>query len=503
MRRIAVGSFIVVLLIIGFGTGWYLAWKTRPLSGPNPAPSSRRPSPPAAPRPVPALLQSPTISRGSPTKDLRETPIVRAVRQASPAVVHISTSRIQRAPASPFGPGPEDPFFEFFNKFFDFPEREYHVQSLGTGFLVHPDGYILTNEHVISRATNITVQLVDGRKLDARVVGSDPDNDVAVLKVETDEPLPVLALGDSDHLLIGEPVIAIGNPFGFDHTVTTGVISALHRSVRTENVVYRDFIQTDAAINPGNSGGPLLNIYGRVIGVNTAILAKGEGIGFAIPINLAYRIASDLIAFGKVRQTWWGLRLSERPPVKGKPQTGLRVEMVVAGSPADQAGVKEDDIILKINDHTLRNLDDFYRVWAALKPGDRVALTMRRAGETVRVSLRLRVITANEAMDLLWQLVGLRGEWLDEETVRHYGLPNEARWALTKVRRGSPAGRVGFRPGDVIYQLNDQYMVDEDHLTRAAVTLPQRENVTVRVIRGRYIYTVTLPVGGKQRLRII
>lgn len=504
MRKLGTIFFTLLMITGAFIGGWFVAQRFYFLRQPAINSSNKPPSiaVPEPPTPLPVEYPEPSAS-ATPSDDLRITPVVRAVQKASPAVVNINTTRIQRVPESPFGGWFNDPFFNFFERFFETPEREYTYHSLGTGFIIHNDGYIVTNDHVIARATNIQVKMADGQVLEARVVGTDSENDLAVLKVQTDKALPTLETGNSDKLLIGEPVIAIGNPFGFDHTVTTGVISALHRSVKTEKTVYRDFIQTDAAINPGNSGGPLLNIYGQVIGVNTAILAQGEGIGFAIPINLAVRIVNDLITFGKVRQTWWGLRLSERPPINGRPQVGLRVEDVIPGSPADDAGLVPGDIILSINNENLRSLDDFYRIWVARQPGETVRLKIRRAGKTLSLTVKLRALTEKEAETLVWNLIGFRGVWLSEREARRYGLPSGARYVLTEVREGSPAEKIGFEKGDVIYQINDQLMTDKDQLIKAAVTLPQREIATVRVIRGRFIYTVNIPLIKNGRLRAI
>ncbi|MBF0549354.1 MAG: trypsin-like peptidase domain-containing protein, partial [Deltaproteobacteria bacterium] len=229
----------------------------------------------------------------------RETPVVRAVKAAGPAVVNISTETVVKPGPSPFSGLHNDPLFErFFRDFFE-PRRQYTLTSLGSGVIVDgKKGFVLTNYHVVVRATKITVALGQDRTLEATVVGVDPDTDLAVVKVNSPKPLPSIAMGNSDDLMIGETAIAIGNPFGLSHTVTVGVISALHRSFRTGDRTYHDFIQTDASINPGNSGGPLLNIDGELVGITTAIYSQAEGIGFAIPINKARRITKDLIAYG-------------------------------------------------------------------------------------------------------------------------------------------------------------------------------------------------------------
>jgi len=211
---------------------------------------------------------------GKTYSNLRENAVVRAVRKVSPAVVNISSKYEIRTRANPFFNFDIDPFFDsFFRDFFEFhQQRRYIKNSLGSGVIIDGKrGYILTNEHVVARSTKINVFLKDERKFEAQLIGADPDSDLAVLRINSTEPLPDIKMGNSDELMIGETVIAIGNPFGFSNTVTTGVISALHRSIRTEDRIYRDFIQTDASINPGNSGGPLLNINGDLIGINTAI----------------------------------------------------------------------------------------------------------------------------------------------------------------------------------------------------------------------------------------
>ena len=242
----------------------------------------------------------------------RKNAVVEAVRTVSPAVVNISSEyqiRMQTNPFSDFGLTPH--LDSFFKDFFDHDyQRNIKRSNLGSGVIIDGKrGFVLTNAHVITRSGNITITLKDEQEFKALVVGADPDSDLAVLKIKTDTPLPDISMGNSDDLMIGETVIAIGNPFGFSNTVTTGVISALNRSIKTEERVFYNFIQTDASINPGNSGGPLLDINGKLIGINTAIYANAQGIGFAIPINKAKRILSDLIKYGEVIPAWTGIVL--------------------------------------------------------------------------------------------------------------------------------------------------------------------------------------------------
>src|SRR5262249_34570209 len=225
--------------------------------------------------------------------------------------VNITSTQVVVDQANPFLRG--DPLFdEFFRRFMN--PRASTAQSLGTGVIITKDGFVLTNEHVLAGATQTRVTLSDGRQFDAELVGGDPASDLAVVRVKTGEPLPTPKLGDSDDVMIGESVIAIGNPFGLNSTVTTGVLSAVNRSIRGDGREYHGFLQTDASINPGNSGGPLLNMDGEVIGITTAILGNAQGIGFAIPINRARRVVDDLIQHGEVQPAWLGIFLQELTP---------------------------------------------------------------------------------------------------------------------------------------------------------------------------------------------
>jgi S1-C subfamily serine protease len=248
---------------------------------------------------------------------LRRTAAVQAAERVGPAVVSVTTETDVRQ-QSPFEGFRGDPFFErYFQDFFD-PRRQRTAQSLGSGVIIDAAGHVLTNEHVIARASRIKVSLSDGREFDAKLVGADPNNDIAVLHIETSEKMPWVAPGGSEDLLVGEPVIAIGNPFGLSSTVTTGVISALDRSIRTEGRSYYGFIQTDASINPGNSGGPLLNAEGELIGVNTAIYQGAQGIGFAVPIGVAKRVVDQLLQHGEIAPLWLGGPAGSRPNLHGR-----------------------------------------------------------------------------------------------------------------------------------------------------------------------------------------
>jgi len=287
---------------------------------------------------------------------LRITPVVLAVQQVAPAVVNITTTQVVERGGRPFGGVYDDFFGPFFGDLPGDGQREDPApQSLGSGVIIDgAKGLVLTNAHVIAGATSVRARLIDGREFDAELVGSDTDFDLAVLRLTSTGPLPQVHMADSDSLLIGETVIAIGNPFGYTHTVTTGVVSALKRSVRTEQGVFTDFIQTDAAINPGNSGGPLLNILGDLVGLNTAILASAEGIGFAIPINKAKRVVAELLDQGRVSPVWLGLsgqNLDQRTAgyFGLRDLKGMIIAEVYPNAPAQQAGMAPGDVLLSID----------------------------------------------------------------------------------------------------------------------------------------------------------
>ncbi len=316
------------------------------------------------------------------------------VAKAGPAVVKIET--LVTTGTRQWDPFFSDPFFrEFFGRDFVFPPATRVQRGLGSGFLITSDGYILTNEHVIEGAEEIQVTLTGRQKpYKARVVGSDRDLDLAVLKIDAGTGLPYLRLGDSDRVAVGNWVIAIGNPYGLDHTVTVGVISAKGRPVTVQDRSYRNLLQTDASINPGNSGGPLLNLSGEVIGINTAVNAQAQGIGFAIPSNTVKEVLEDLMKKGKVRRGWLGVSIQEVTPAIAEyfgleASGGVFVREVVAGSPADKAGIQAGDILLPWNGSKIAGVDDLLEKIQKAGPGKRVQLTLWRARRLVQVSVVL------------------------------------------------------------------------------------------------------------------
>lgn len=437
--------------------------------------------------------------------ELRETPVVKAVRKVGPAVVNIRSEAATDRSVSPFAPFTGNPFFDnFFRDFFENrPQRPMDRSSLGSGVIVDGKrGYILTNAHVIEKAGKISVGLLDERELEAKVVGIDPNSDLAVLQIVSPSPLPAIEMGSSDDLMIGETVIAIGNPFGFSHTVTTGVISALGRSIRTEETVYHDFIQIDASINPGNSGGPLLNIRGELIGINTAIYAKAQGIGFAIPIQKAKRIMNDLIRYGEVVQPWIGIRvqgidsqtaayLKQSGTVEPSKSTGILVRDVEAESPAAAAGVQPGDLVLEIGGKAMKSVEDYRSALQGYSAGDTISMQLGRKGKTIPVSIRSTTYPENRGRELVWRLLGIRVSDAVARNGKSFGVKIDA------VADASYLGRIGASRGDIIRQIDDLTVNDTETFYRSVIKIRNKPSVALLLQRGDRLYHIAVKLDGE------
>jgi serine protease Do len=335
------------------------------------------------------VLVSPT-SAGLPrnASDPPDSPFVRIAERVTPSVVNISTVTTGkgRSPNELFRPFGNDPFFrDFFDRFFEGTPHHRQQASLGSGLIIDKTGLILTNNHVVKDADEITVKFADTHEVKGKVVGTDPKTDLAVIRVPSKEDLPVATLGDSDTLRVGEWAIAIGNPFGLDHTLTVGVVSATGRS-EVGIAAYENFIQTDASINPGNSGGPLLNIKGEVIGINTAIVASGQGIGFAIPVNMARKVMGDLVKKGKVTRGWLGVGIQRLTPELAKSfgvntDDGILVSQVMPKSPAESAGLKTGDLILTVDGKPVKDPRQLQSLIAEADIGKTMELSIMREKE--------------------------------------------------------------------------------------------------------------------------
>ncbi|MGB9442277.1 MAG: Do family serine endopeptidase [Desulfobacterales bacterium] len=432
----------------------------------------------------------------------RETAVVKAVRDVSPAVVNISSAYEVRKRTSPFSGFGLNPFFdEFFRDFFD-PrfERRQQNTSLGSGVIIDGQkGLILTNAHVIQKAGTIKVVLQDEREFEARIVGADPDSDLAVLKIDSKDRLPAINMGSSEDLMIGETVIAIGNPFGFSHTVTTGVISAINRSIRAQDRVYHDFIQIDASINPGNSGGPLLNINGDLIGINTAIYAKAQGIGFAIPIGKARKIISDLIQYGEVIQAWIGITvqnmddsLARYLDVPGN--KGVVIKTVEPKSPAKLAGMQESDIILFLGNKKINSLEDYKSVTKSTAAGDTLPAKLWRNGKKKSVVINTKVYPLELAEDLIFRLLGIKVEDLTKKKRKAYRIFASEGVVISKIKKDSYLAQIGAQPGDVIRRIDDYTIQSSEDFKKAVIKSRRKNTIVLLLQRGEqgYYITVTL-----------
>ena len=424
---------------------------------------------------------------------LRRTPTVAAVEQVGPAVVSIKSARLSER--NPFGPlARRTQPTRFFRDVFDSRVQRGSSEDieLGSGVIIDPSGHVLTNEHVVAHASRIRVKLADGRSFEASVVGADPNNDLAVLQIETQEELPWVQPGRSDDLLVGEPVIAIGNPFGLSNTVTTGVISALDRSFQApdRSFSFHGFIQTDASINPGNSGGPLLNAEGRLIAINSALYNGGQGIGFAIPIDVAKRVVSELIEHGEVTPIWLGAEFQNLDPglyevmdVPGDSR-GVLVTAVRANSPAEQAGLKRGDVLTRIDGHDFDSARALLDYLKTILVDQELRLTVWRKPQLVELRLRTKEIPESEVYALARDYLGLELE----------ARAGRGGFAITQVRPNSLAARLGFKAGDRLLRVNGLRLTSKDDLRRAMVDLRGRDHASVVVQRGTGRYLVTIPL---------
>jgi S1-C subfamily serine protease len=438
-------------------------------SAPEPAPADQAPTEPASAAPGPAA----ELHRRA---DVRRTPVVEVVEVVSPAVVNIAAEAIVRQ---------ADPFF------FGFRTRRRRAQSLGSGLVIAANGIVVTNAHVVDGASRIVVTTRDGRELEAEVLGSDRDADLAVLKVEGTD-LPHADLGDSSDLLIGETVVAIGNPFGLGHTVTSGTLSARGRALPPRRggqleTRFTDFLQTDASINPGNSGGPLVNLAAEVIGINTAIISGANGIGFAIPADRARRVVADLLRFGELQPLWTGLRLltldpalvqEYDPPV----ERGALVFRVYPDSPAARAGFVEGDVVVAADGRAVSAREDVTTALYSAPEDARVRFRVRRGEAALDVGLAGERPPEGLGLELLERALGMR---LEE---------GEGGLAISRVFAGGVAAERGLARGDRVLGANGRGLASLEELGREVLRGFDRGGLLLVVQRGRYRYNLSFPL---------
>ncbi len=431
------------------------------------------------------------------------------VKQLSPSVVNISTTSVTKGNVrqfgSPFGGKEDDPFDDFFEKFFgDSPQREFKRQGLGSGFIFSQDGYIITNNHVVERATDIKVILQNGDSYVAEIIGTDPKSDLALLKIEPEEKLPAVKFGNSDNLEIGDWVLAIGNPFGLGQTVTSGIISAKGRSLGFGS--YDDFLQTDAAINPGNSGGPLFNFNGEVVGVNTAIIARGQGIGFAIPINMTKNIVSQLKDGGKVVRGWIGVYVQQVTPeiaesLNLNDDSGALVADITDDGPADKAGLKRGDIIVEVNETKIDEMPELPKLVASYAPGTKTKMKVIRDGKEKVLNIKLgelpengtKVSSRNPDKDVEKKL-GLIVQDITPQAKSRLGLESSEGVVITNVSAGSVAAEAGLVRGDVILEINKKQIANLDDYRKQVDSSKEGQSLLFLVKRGsNTIYAALKP----------
>jgi serine protease Do len=426
-----------------------------------------------------------TVSIGiANASELRLSPIVKAVRGARESVVNIRGEKTL-APASDQASG---------------ADSGRRVNGMGTGVVIDPRGYIITNYHVVDGVHDIQITLGDGERYIAKLVARDPETDLAIIKIDAKHTIPAIALGTSSDLMTGETVIAVGNAYGYEHTVTRGIVSALHRSVQVNDAqYYDDLIQTDASINPGNSGGPLLNIDGEMIGINVAVRAGAQGIGFAIPVDKAMDAAASMLASCNVNRAWHGMVVDADKP-SGYSQ-GVVVASVEKNSPAEEAGIRPGDVISALDGVEIRRPLDLHRAFLDCRPGEKVELSLSRSGQLITKNLALaeRMETVKPLSKPIWDVLGIDLKQISAEEFR---ATHQTRYRgglkITAVRPNSSAANQGIRPGDILVGMHIWETLTLDNVTYIINRPDFAELSPVKffILRGDETLYGYLPVGA-------
>jgi serine protease Do len=480
---------IIFLIIISVILGYFIGNKVEIFS-PRPSPSIK--------------TYPPHVPEGLKGEGMAFSDIVRSV---SPAVVNISTRKtLKKSDSSPYSHF-FDPFEDFFEHF-KIPRKKKET-SLGSGVMVSSDGYIITNSHVVEKADEIKVTLIDKREFKGKIIGSDSKTDIAVIKISA-EGLPSILWGDSDSLLVGEFVLAFGNPFGFNHTVTMGIVSATGRA-NVGIADYEDFIQTDAAINPGNSGGPLVNIKGELVGVNAAIFSRTggyQGIGFAVPSNMAESVMNQLINEGKVTRGWLGVTIQNITPELAeefgiKKPTGALVSDVFADSPAERAGIKRGDVILELNGKKVKDVVSLRNMVAQSKVGSEIKLKIIRDGKSISLKAEVselpddiaKVSSGEQDEDLTEDnaLAGFSVTDLTAGIAKQLGLSRDENGVvIVRVEPYSAADEAGLKKGDVIQEMNRKLVENVRDFNNIVSKIKEGDSVLLFINRGGSRIYITL-----------
>lgn len=427
----------------------------------------------------------------------------------SPSVVNVKVTKIEKADfqGHPFQQFQQHPFSDFFNRFFDqLPEmpKNFRSQGAGSGVIISKDGYILTNNHVVEGAKEVIVTLADSNEFTGEVIGRDPKTDLAVLKIDADKDLPSAALGNSESLKVGDWVVAIGNPFGLNHTVTSGIVSAKGRVIGAGP--YDDFIQTDASINPGNSGGPLFNLKGEVIGINTAIIPQGQGIGFAIPVNTAKPLIPQLVDHGEITRGYLGVNIQTltkdlTEALEMEETKGALVADVVPDSPADKSGLARGDVIVDFNGTAIEDSHDLPAKVAATPVGEEAKVRIVRDGKEKELTVKVGKLKSESPLlgDASEQD---KGKWgmqlheLDSQLEKQLGIEADQGVAVVGVEPGSAAAEAGIRKGDVIVEVNRQPVQNIDEVKEQISESKNKDRLLLLVQRQNGKFYIPLEQQG-------
>ncbi len=455
-----------------------------------------------------AQTLNPTTPATVPPPEVRPGSVAALAAKLSPAVVNIKVVKMEKVGFDqPQMEIPDGPFGDMFKKFFqEMPQapKSYKAQGAGSGVIISKDGYILTNNHVVDGAKEVTVTLADQKEYKARVVGRDPKTDLAVLQIKANQPLPVVPMGNSDQLQVGDWVVAIGNPFGLHNTVTCGIVSAKGRVIGAGP--YDNFIQTDASINPGNSGGALLNMKGELVGINTAIIPNGQGIGFAIPVNTAKPLVPQLIANGQVTRGYIGVNIQTITPELAKAMNlpnrkGALVADVVAGGPADQGGVKRGDVITAFNGKTVEDSQHLPALVAATPINQEATVTILRNGKEQNLTLKVGQLPGKRTAAAK-PVHPTAGKWglelrnVTPEIAQQYHLQGEKGVMIAGIKPGSRADGTGLQPGDLILEVNRQPVGSVKDVLTKIKQAPDKDHLLLLVQRDNGKFFVPLEQQG-------
>ena len=447
---------------------------------------------------LPLCSPEKTATATNPAIDMVPANFSDLAEKVRPSVVNIQVvKKVKNIGLNPHdffgGPfGRNNPFGDFFGPFYEGnPPRGFQQQGVGSGFVMSEDGYIVTNNHVVENADKIKVKFASGKEFTAKVIGRDTKTDLALIKIEGASDLHPLKLGNSDNLKVGSWVVAVGSPFGLEQTVTVGIVSAKGRVIGSGP--YDNFIQTDASINPGNSGGPLINMNGEVVGINTAIIPNGQGIGFAIPVNMAKEIAPQLQKNGHVTRGWLGVSVQEVTPELAKSfnlkdTRGALVAEVFKGTPAEKAGIEQGDIILGFNGRDVSNSKELPRMLASTPVGEKAMIKLQRNGSIIERTVKVGEMeeeNAELAEDTTHKSLGITVQDVTPEIAQELGLEKDAGVVVIAVEPVSPASDAGIQPGDVIRSVNQKPVRNVADFVKKVKNARGQENILLLVQRGK------------------